>query len=89
MSRNACLYADQVTSLEGLPRAAAGAQLITVSEFAELARLSRRQIDRLRKCRPAGFPRELELGAGLSKHHSCPRFRLKDVERWLDSRALW
>lgn len=64
-------------------------QLITVPEFADLARLSRRQIDRLRLRRPPGFPRELELGSGTSKYRSCPRFKLKDVQRWLDSRALW
>lgn len=63
--------------------------LVTVTEFAEIARLSRRQIDRLRKRRPEGFPRELELGTGASKHRSCPRFRLSDVQRWVDSRALW
>ena len=33
-------------------------RFITVDEFAGLARLSRRQIDRLRGRRPAGFPRE-------------------------------
>ena len=63
--------------------------MITADEFASLARLSRRQIDRLRKSRPSGFPREYELGSGLSKHRSCPRFRRSEVERWLDSRALW
>ena len=63
--------------------------LITVGEFAQLARLSRRQIDRLRHRRPTGFPRELELGSGSSKYRSCPRFKLVEVERWLDSRALW
>jgi hypothetical protein len=31
------------------------AAMITVEEFAALARLSRRQIDRLRRRRPAGF----------------------------------
>lgn len=63
--------------------------LITADEFAKLARLSRRQIDRLRKRRAAGFPREYELGSGSSKYRRCPRFRLKDVQKWLDSRALW
>jgi predicted DNA-binding transcriptional regulator AlpA len=63
--------------------------MITVDEFASLARLSRRQIDRLRKRRPSGFPREYELGSGTSKFRSCPRFKLADVEKWLDSRALW
>jgi predicted DNA-binding transcriptional regulator AlpA len=65
------------------------AAMITVEEFAELARLSRRQIDRLRRRRPPGFPREYELGSGLSKYRRCPRFKLTDVQRWLDSRALW
>jgi predicted DNA-binding transcriptional regulator AlpA len=63
--------------------------MITVGEFATLARLSRRQIDRLRKRRPVGFPREYELGSGLSKYRSCPRFKLIEVQAWLDSRALW
>jgi predicted DNA-binding transcriptional regulator AlpA len=65
------------------------AAMITVDEFAELARLSRRQIDRLRRRRPPGFPREYELGSGLSKYRRCPRFKLVEVQRWLDSRALW
>ena len=63
--------------------------MITVGEFARLARLSRRQIDRLRKRRAPGFPREYELGSGSSKYRRCPRFRLTDVQKWLDSRALW
>jgi len=63
--------------------------MITVAEFARLARLSRRQIDRLRQRRVQGFPREYELGSGSSKNRRCPRFRLADVQRWLDSRALW
>lgn len=63
--------------------------LITVEEFAQLARLSRRQIDRLRSRRPDGFPREYELGSGGSKYRRCPRFKLAEVQRWLDSRALW
>lgn len=62
---------------------------LTVTEFASAARLSRRQIDRLRKARPLGFPREYELGSGKSKHRSCPRFKLCEVQKWLDSRALW
>lgn len=62
---------------------------ITVEEFAGLARLSRRQIDRLRKRRPPAFPREYELGSGLSKFRSCPRFKRSEVDAWLDSRALF
>jgi predicted DNA-binding transcriptional regulator AlpA len=65
------------------------AAMITVEEFAQLARLSRRQIDRLRRRRPAGFPREYELGSSGSKYRRCPRFKLAEVQRWLDSRALW
>lgn len=68
---------------------AGGAHFITVEDFARLARLSRRQIDRLRHERPAGFPREYELGSGTAKQRRCPRFKLGEVERWLDSRALW
>ena len=78
-----------MTNWDKPPRHLVAAQLITVREFAELARLSRRQIDRLRKRRLPGFPPELELGSGTSKRHSCPRFRLNDVQNWLDSRALW
>lgn len=65
------------------------ASMITVEEFAQLARLSRRQIDRLRRRRRPGFPREYELGSGVSKYRRCPRFMLSDVQRWLESRALW
>lgn len=64
-------------------------RMITVEEFAQLARLSRRQIDRLRKQRAPGFPREYEFGSGSSRYRRCPRFRLIEVQRWLDSRALW
>jgi predicted DNA-binding transcriptional regulator AlpA len=64
-------------------------RMITVQEFARFARLSRRQIDRLRKGRAPGFPREYELGSGMSKYRRCPRFRLAEVQKWLDSRALW
>jgi len=66
-----------------------GIQLITADEFARLACISRRQIDRLRHRRPAGFPREYELGSGGSKYRRCPRFNAEEVRRWLDSRALW
>lgn len=69
--------------------AAEAAALVTIEEFASLARLSRRQVDRLRARRPPGFPREYDLGSGGSKYRRCPRFKLSDVRRWLDSRALW
>lgn len=62
---------------------------VTADEFADLARLSRRQIDRLRKRRPTGFPREHELSSGLSKFRNCPRFLRSEVDAWLNSRALW
>ncbi len=63
--------------------------LVTADEFADMARLSRRQIDRLRKRRPIGFPQEYELSSGLSKFRRCPRFRRSEVDAWLNSRALW
>lgn len=63
--------------------------MITVEEFAQMVRLSRRQIDRLRSARPAGFPKEYELGSGLSKHGRCPRFKRADVLAWIETRALW
>lgn len=67
----------------------ADAPLITADEFAALAGISRRQIDRLRQRRPPGFPREYELGNGASKYRRCPRFRPEDVQRWLETRACW
>ena len=75
--------------LEERNKGLASAALITADEFAQLARLSRRQIDRLRQRRAAGFPREYELGSGGSKYRRCPRFKLTEVQRWLDSRAIW
>jgi predicted DNA-binding transcriptional regulator AlpA len=68
---------------QALPR------FITPNEFAEIARLSRRQIDRLRVARPSGFPREYELGSGRGKHGHCPRFKLAEVLAWMETRALW
>jgi predicted DNA-binding transcriptional regulator AlpA len=65
------------------------AKLITVEEFAELSCLSRRHVDRLRKLRPPGFPREYDLGNGSGKFRRCPRFRLHDVIAWIETRALW
>lgn len=65
------------------------AAMITVEEFAQLARLSRRQIDRCRPRRPGAFPREYELGSGASKYRRCPRFKLAEVQRWLASTVLW
>ena len=65
------------------------AGLVTVAEFARLAKLSRRQIDRLRARRPAAFPREYDLGSSGSKYRRCPRFKLADVLAWLETRALW
>lgn len=78
-----------MTAVSGTEGALLAATMITADEFAAMARLSRRQIDRLRKSRPPGFPREYELGSTTSKYRNCPRFRLVEVQRWLDSRALW
>lgn len=62
------------------------AQFITIAEFAELARISRRTLSRYRHRRPTGFPREYDMGRGSTRR---PRFKLDDVKQWLDSRALW
>lgn len=71
-------------------KALAECRLITVAEFAELARLSRRQIDRLRKRKPPGFPHEYEMGSGSrNPRRRAPRFRLAEVAVWLASRAIW
>jgi len=61
-------------------------RFITVEEFASLARVSRRTIDRYRTERPAGFPTEFDVGRGAVPR---PRFKHDEVCRWLDSRALW
>jgi predicted DNA-binding transcriptional regulator AlpA len=59
---------------------------ITADEFARLARISRRTLDRYRQDRPSGFPTEYDIGRGAKPR---PRFKFSDVQRWLDSRALW
>lgn len=61
-------------------------QFITVEEFAEMAHVSRRTIDRYRQARPQGFPPEYDMGRGKIPR---PRFKLDDVQNWLNSRALW
>jgi len=61
-------------------------RFITVEEFAELARVSRKTIDRFRRKRPLGFPQEYDVGRGSTAR---PRFKLIDVQKWLESRALW
>jgi len=69
-----------------VPLEVGGRQLITVEDFARIARLSRRTIDRYRRARPVGFPPEYDLGRGTVPR---PRFKLGDVLKWIDSRALW
>lgn len=64
-------------------------EFVTINEFASLARLSRKQICRLRKRRPPGFPHEYEFGSGQSKLRNCPRFKRSEVSAWLETRALW
>lgn len=80
---------SKVAALVESDRGISAAALITVNEFASLARLSRRQIDCMRGRRLPGFPREYELGSGGSRYRRRPRFKLAEVQRWLDSRALW
>ena len=81
--------ASEQSSFPVLAFAESKYDMLTVEEFARCAHLSRRQIDRLRKSRLSGFPRQYELGSGKSKYRSCPRFKRSEVEQWLDSRALW
>ncbi len=78
-----------MTGKDGSGAADRTSGMITVTEFARLASLSRRQIDRLRRRRPIGFPREYELSSGGGRLRRCPRFKLADVEKWLESRALF
>ncbi|PQM27772.1 DNA-binding protein [Sphingopyxis lindanitolerans] len=61
-------------------------RFITADEFARLARISRRTLNRYRRDRPSGFPTEYDIGRGTKPR---PRFRLDEVQKWLDSRALW
>jgi predicted DNA-binding transcriptional regulator AlpA len=76
-------------SAEQCKEADAGCQFVTADEFAAIARLSRRQIDRLRRRRPPGLPTEYELGAAISKYRRCPRFKRAEVLAWIETRALW
>ena len=62
------------------------AHFSTIDEFAELARISRRTLSRYRRKRPVGFPTEYDMGRGSTPR---PRFKLDEVRKWLDSRALW
>jgi len=61
-------------------------RFISVDDFARLARLSRRTIDRYRQDRPLGFPREYDVSRGKVAR---PRFKLADVLAWMETRALW
>ena len=64
----------------------ASERFISVEDFARIARLSRRTIDRYRRDRPAGFPKEYDVSRGRIPR---PRFKLADVLAWLETRALW
>ena len=69
---------------KGLP--AGDDRFITVEDFARIARVSRRTIDRYRRDRAAGFPKEYDVSRGKIPR---PRFKLADVLAWMDTRALW
>lgn len=68
-----------------VPTASEG-QFLTVEEFARVARVSRRTIDRYRRDRPTGFPKEYDVSRGRVPR---PRFKIGDVLRWIETRALW
>jgi len=61
-------------------------EFLTVEEFARIARVSRRTIDRYRRDRAVGFPKEYDLSRGRVPR---PRFKIDDVLRWMETRALW
>lgn len=61
-------------------------EFLTVEEFARIARVSRRTIDRYRRDRPLGFPKEYDLSRGSVPR---PRFKASEVLRWVETRALW
>ncbi len=67
-------------------RVSSDREFLTVEEFARIARVSRRTIDRYRRDRPIGFPREYDLSRGSVPR---PRFKVSDVLRWVETRALW
>jgi predicted DNA-binding transcriptional regulator AlpA len=66
--------------------AANAERFIAVKDFARIAGLSRRTIDRYRRNRPPGFPREFDFSQGNVPR---PRFKMADVIDWLETRALW
>jgi predicted DNA-binding transcriptional regulator AlpA len=59
---------------------------ITVEDFARIAHVSRRTIDRYRRNRATGFPTEYDMSRGKVPR---PRFKLADVLAWMETRALW
>lgn len=61
-------------------------RFITVEDFARIACVSRRTIDRYRRSRETGFPKEYDVSRGKVAR---PRFKLADVLAWMDTRALW
>jgi len=63
-----------------------GERFITAADFARIACVSRRTIDRYRRSRAKGFPKEYDVSRGSIPR---PRFKLEDVMRWMESRALW
>ena len=60
-------------------------QFLTVEEFARVARVPRRTIGRYRRDRPTGFPKEYDVSRGRVPR---PRFKIGDVLRWMETRAL-
>ena len=51
-------------------------RFITVADFASIVRLSRRTLDRYRRARPKGFPKEYDATRGIVP---LPRFKLAEV----------
>lgn len=73
-------YRDAARELRLIRREAS--PFITIAEFADLLKVARSTIDRLRKRRPAGFPKEY-APAGRT------RFKRQEVLAWIEAQPLW
>lgn len=55
---------------------------VTIEDFLKMARISRSTLDRLRKRRPSGFPKEY-------RPSSRPLFKRSEVHAWVEAQPLW
>lgn len=78
--------AKDTTQTRSVDAATSSDREFTVEEFTRVARVSRRTIDRYRLDRPIGFLKEYDLSRGSVPQ---PQFKVCDVLRWVETRALW